>query len=150
MFSVFRKPCIVGTIYMMFVGLVCISISGQSHADFGDAPAQNPCYQDYGRSCGAMHSMPGRICYSGTNAVPCGDIILIDDSVSDVKIAQSGQQGRQGVSLSCGTASVLVHKFACGTGSQSGICRDQGAKNLTCQGRCASGAQCTGGGIANP
>jgi len=123
---------------------------GMSGADYGDAPPSNPCYVGFTVSCGDVHANGSRVCTSGANSVLCGDIIVFDQSVSDVMLAANGQAGQTGISMPCGTVTVWVHKFSCGTGGDSGVCHNHGVKQLTCQGRCPTGPNCTGGAIVPP
>lgn len=126
---------------------ICLATPGYAGANPGEpGPPVQPCYANVTRSCAMLHAVEGRNCGSGSHAIPCGDIIISDNTISDIAAAASGQAGKVDLDIPCGNpVDVWVHKFRCAEAS----CQDQGVKKFTCYGRCAIGADCVGG-VANP
>jgi hypothetical protein len=126
-----------------FAGLVIVAVSSQAFGFFPDGPGgpSQPCYANTSKDCANMHANLTRVCTSGSNAIPCGDVILTTSSVSDIKAAASGQAGQTGLTMPCGTGNATIDVYEC----SGGVCNLQyAAKAFTCQGRCTSGAACTG------
>lgn len=102
------------------------------------------CYVTYQRSCAELHADQKRVCSTqGTPPIktPCGDVIVADQDVDDVKSALNGQAGTDAINVPSGTIEVNVTVFRCSSG---GNCQNTGIKKFTCQGRTASGNACTG------
>jgi hypothetical protein len=119
--------------------MLCVIIIGQR----AFADASNPCYANITRSCGALNADTGRVCHTGNNSVPCGDIIVQDGQVNDVRLADQGESGKhQPVDTPCGSVAVQIDKYSC----NGGTCNHNGITQFTCQGRCATGSNCTGTG----
>lgn len=122
------RPVLVASV----VAATCVGV-------FGQIVAFTPCYKNFLRSCGALHANTARVCVSGTTATPCGDIILIDQSVGDV-MAASGN-GRDRINTSCGTVTVQIAFFRC----DGSACNSLGAfAQRTCTSRCIEGSTCSG------
>ncbi|HWQ28052.1 MAG TPA: hypothetical protein VNN12_03415 [Dehalococcoidia bacterium] len=103
----------------------------------GGAPA---CYENLQRSCGDLHADRGRICINGANAIPCGDIVIQDNLVWDVK---SGALVKGPIDIPYGDpVYVDVHLFECSGGGSTGNCESRGIHHLSCQGRYATGGPC--------
>lgn len=101
------------------------------------------CYVTYQRSCADLHANTKRVCTSSGNpptAIPCGDVIVSDEDVNDVKSASEGQDGTDAVNTPSGLAAVNITVFSC----NGSVCRNMGTKKHQCQGRSASGNACTG------
>lgn len=119
----------------MLAGLFAVTAlyAGERPIDVGETPLPRCPYENYQRSCGALHANTGRVCGTGANAVPCGDIIVLDTNVNDVR---SGTTAIGPIDFPCGSpASVQIHFWAC----VGGACQNQGIAKRTCQGRCARG-----------
>lgn len=108
--------------------MACAAVGGGGH-----------CYDNYQRSCGALHANPGRVCVSGTVRRPCGDVVVMDAMVNDVR---AGNERQGPIDTSCGDVNAHVHVFAC----LNGVCKSQGVNQLRCEGRCTEGPRCTSGG----
>lgn len=106
--------------------------------------APPPCYENWQRSCAALHANITRVCISGQNAVPCGDVIISDEQVEDIRSA-TGLGNTQPINIPCGSASVQIHFFSC----SGGVCNSQGIHQRTCQGRCAVGPGCDNSQVPN-
>jgi hypothetical protein len=125
----------VHSVALLGVGLV-VWLAGSAAADGGPAA----CYMNILRSCAAMHADERRHCPSGQNTTPCGDLIIQDADVSDIRAALEGETGNFGpVDVPFGTVKVWIDKWHC----DGGICNHDGVQQFTCQGRRAKGGACT-------
>jgi len=132
--------------------LIC-GVLGSAIIAFGavaqsQAPS-NKCFVNFQTSCAGTFDTDtidqGRTCTNGNNSMPCGDIILSDDDITDFRAAEPGEPGQKPpLQMPCGSVSILVWKFSCSGGGSSGTCQDLGINTFTCQGRCVMGDPCTG------
>ena len=96
-----------------------------------------PCYNWVFRMCGPIVANTGRTCSYGGSTFLCGDVILDDETVSDVKASSTGQVDPvQGA-----TVTVQIQEFKCDNATQSCI-PDGPPIYKTCTGREPDGDTC--------
>jgi hypothetical protein len=95
------------------------------------------CFVNFERSCFGAHRGGGD-CTSGSNAVPCTNILVgVDATHLDFRPAEVGQT--LPLDIPCGpSVAIRVLVFEC----IDGICNPLGIRTRTCQGRCVTGQDC--------
>ena len=112
----------------------------------GHGGGANPCYKNISVSCAGLKANTTRACTNGANTIPCGDIILQDSDVPDVRGANPGEAGNRGpIDMPCGEPVwVELHLFECSGEGNTGNCNDLGVQWKSCTGRCVNGDGCIG------
>lgn len=102
-----------------------------------------PCYVQFDMTCAELHADTSRVCTSGQNSTPCGDIIIDAGSIPDVGSAPPGQAGKRRIDTQGPSDTATIHKFHCDGSS----CVSDGIQEFTCQGRelDEDSGGCTGG-----
>ncbi len=101
------------------------------------------CFIEFERSCADIHANTGRICYTGLIGTPCGDIVVEDNPVWDIRGVHPEEEGEKDTKIPYGQVIVRIRQFEC----VEGVCTDCGTNQLGCEGRGTQGDACnTGGG----
>lgn len=100
-----------------------------------------PCYVNIDRSCGALHADTTKFCNSGSTSAPCGDLIISDANVCDIRAAAPEADGKKApINMNACTVTVEVQYFFC----NGAACQQGSTLTRTCVGRAATGLKCTG------
>lgn len=112
-------------------------------ADSGGGPGGAPaCYFNFTKSCGALHANQGRKCTNGANITPCGDVIIQDAQVNDVRAKSGDEAGSLGPIHNTAPISVIIDSYECSGPNNTGNCNWLGTLTKTCTGRQATGSGC--------
>jgi len=100
-------------------------------ADHGPPHA---CYVNVTKSCAAFWANTTRVCYNGPLAIPCGDVIVENNDVADIRQARPGESGFTGWAVA-NTVNVVIDFWACVDDEGGQICEHLGEATKQCQGR---------------
>lgn len=125
-----------------------------SASDTQEEGDNGPCLEEYDRSCAELHSGQTinrtRVCRTENPpvATPCGDIVVNDVNVKDLRPAGAMGGGARGAGqIGAATERVItIYKYSCSNGVDKGECRTpSGGPTIVtaqCKNRLMSGNPC--------